>query len=655
MPRDNKKEVEIHGGAGEIGVKIVKMAEWGNKCKSYFNRYFKTSSIILVPPDRDIIMDTLSSMCSNSKSRGFVFKNYDIVKHLEFLGYAKALLKENLGVPPTSKNISYVAYIEQKNVIFICEKVSKGSNICQRFKNITVMVKYFLTLYDTAIQESGVTIIGLLIRENEIEEELVECSFCHLFSPLYKFFESPATFKEWWNVIETYEGWWNLANPKQQNKLFGDIAAEILCFMALQEKGLPTLTDDKSQQFKQTYFLYTPRQLDIHLSDAKHLVIQGSYGSGKSLLGLKKLELLWKSLGRNEKIIYINFDLNSNLHFLMEKNVKEYVGISSRKIKRTSAIQDIIESPEQLVYIFHNSAGRNLSAILQETVRLNMSTLAIAKTKSHLIVEEYDGETLSLDEAAKITKLVKSGDFIKSNIILLAQPLMKYRSWSIGQKKYERETCMFHKLKKAFEIVKLEEVLRSSNEICEITKCTQNSVQNKNSIFKTKMNSSKFEKQQQPKHKNKHISSRSFSQIVKTTVNEKVSNHDNDSTKVDKSFGPKIDLDQAFKRSASLRKSYGSKSKIVSKFDFLCKPRQGVDIEGFQPNLVEFSEDINLTSDIGIIALTLVLKNFICQNKSTTVLHMAEEQSKILKRTFQLLLGLFDEKILFTQDVEVYL
>ena len=42
------------------------------------------------------------------------------------------------------------------------------------------------------------------------------------------------------------------------------------------------------------------------------------------------------------------------------------------------------------------------------------------KTNYYLIIEEYDGETLSYNEAEKITKLVKSCDLIKSNIILLA-------------------------------------------------------------------------------------------------------------------------------------------------------------------------------------------------------------------------------------------
>ena len=98
----------------------------------------------------------------------------------------------------------------------------------------------------------------------------------------------------------------------------------------------------------------------------------------------------------------------------------------------------------------HNSAGEDLSSILQETVRLNTSTSEIAKTNYHLIVEEYDGETPTNDEAAKITKSVKESVLRKSKIILLAQPLIKGRSWNIGETSYERETCMFHDLKNTF-------------------------------------------------------------------------------------------------------------------------------------------------------------------------------------------------------------
>ena len=74
MSRDNDKEIEINGGAGEIGTKVVKVAQWKVKCESYFNRYYKTSNIIMVPSDGDKIMNSLSSLCFDSKSRGFVLK-----------------------------------------------------------------------------------------------------------------------------------------------------------------------------------------------------------------------------------------------------------------------------------------------------------------------------------------------------------------------------------------------------------------------------------------------------------------------------------------------------------------------------------------------------------------------------------------------------
>ena len=644
MSRKDEKDIEIHGGAGEIGIKVFKVANWKSKCESYFNRYFKTSRIIVGPSDKDQIMNTLSSVCLDSKSRGFVFKNYNIVEHVKLLGDPKI---SQLGAEPMNESISYIAYIEQKNVIFICE-VSNGFSMHQCSKNLVAMVRYFLTLYSEKIKASGVKVIGLLIRGNQKHEELVECSFCSLFSPSYKNFESPATFKDFWNAIENYEDWWNFAKGKVQNKLFNDLAAEVLYFMALQKKGLPEVTDDTSQQFKQTYFLFTPQQMKIHFSNAKHVVIQGSYGSGKSMLGLKKLELIWKNRRKDDKLVYINFDSKSNLHYVMEKNVKDYVKISSRKIKRINGIRNILDAPDRLIYLCRNSAGENLSTILQDTVSLKKSKPAEAKTNYHLIVEEYDGETLSQDEAAKITKLVRDGGLMESNIILLAQPLTKRRSLSIGEESYERETGMFHELKDIFKIVKLEEVLRCSNKICGITKSTQNFLQNKESVFKI-MDNLTFEQRQQPEGIEKHTVSYS----APMSNNLEVGTSANSEMKADEKLLA-MDLDQAFKKSTTLQKINAAENEIVSKFGFLCEPRQGVDIEGIKPNLFELSEDIDLGSEVAVVSLALVLKESIDINETITVLHMADEQPKILRRTIQLFMKL-DERFSYTEDIERYL
>ena len=397
--------------------------------------------------------------------------------------------------------------------------------------------------------------------------------------------------------------------------------------------------------------------MNIHFSDTKHVVIQGSYSSGKSLLGLKKLELISNSLGRNEKIIYVNFDNRSKLHFLMEKNLKEYVKVSSRKIKCTDRIRDKIESPDSLIYVCHNSKGENLSAIVEGTVLLNTRTSDEIKVNYHLIIKEYDGETLTHNEAKKKTKLVKGSDLMESHIVLLAQPLMKNRSWKIGKESYERETCMFRELEDKFKIVMLEEVLRCSNQISGVTKSTQNFVGNQESIFETEMDEVTFNQQHQPQDSQKRMVSpslpRSNQLKVGTSRNEK-SSYPSDDSKADKSFDLGMHLDQAFQRSATLKKGNAPKGKIVSKFGFLFEPRQGVDIEGLKRNLVQFSKDIFITSNIAVISLALLLKHSICSKKTTTFLHMADEQSKILRRTIQLLMKL-DETFSYTEDMEWYL
>ena len=648
MSRNNEKDVEIYGGTGEMGINVFKVAKWKSKCKSYFNRYYRTSDVIVGPSDSDRIMETLNSLCSDSKSRGFIFNNYNIREHMKLLGYKMS----RLGAAPTSENISYIAYIERKNVIFICEKVLNGFSIHQCSKNLVVMVKYFLILYNREIQASGVKVLGLLIRENGKHKELLECSFCNLFSPSYKDFESLDTFKDFWNTIENYEDWWNFAKCKVQNKLFNDLAAEVVYFIALKsvygyKERLPKITDDTSQQFRETYYLFTPQQVKIHFSNAKHVVIKGSYGSGKSLLGLKKLEQICKN-HRQDKVVYINFDSKSKLHYVMEKNVKDYVKISSRKIKRINGIQNILDAPDRLIYLCRNIAGQNLSAILQDTVSLKMSKPETAKTNYHLIIEEYDGETLSHDEAAKITKLVRESGLMESYIILLAQPLTKSRSLSIGEENYKRETGMFEELKDLFKVVKLEEVLRCSNKIRGITNSTQNFLQNKESVFKINMDDLTFEQRQQPEGIEKHTVSQSapkYSEVGKPA---------NSDEKLLAFKKTSLDLDQAFKKSATYQNVNAAENKIVSKFGFDCEPRQGVDIEGVKPNLFELSEDIDLGSEMAVVSLALVLKKSIDTNETITVLHMADEQPKVLRKTIRLFQKL-DGRFSYTEDIEIYL
>ena len=666
MTRDEKKTLEINRGAGTIGKEYIKLAGWKDECTRYFASYYKSLDIITVPSDRDTIMTTLYELCSRNAGRGFIFKNYDMINHLEFLGFDKNLLVKNLMTKLTTSFPTYLAYIERKKVILICGKTVNSNNPNQCVENIVTSIKCFLTLYGEIIQGNGITVIGILIKENEEEDKSIRCKFCELFSTSHIAFESTDNFLTWWKPIETFHNWWDLDGSQRigirtddrNETLFDILAAEILGFMAAAMiPTIPSLTKDVIQQLRQTYLLYTPQQMNAYFSDNKHVVIQGSYGSGKSILGLKKLELIWKNFTENEIIFYVNYDSKSQLHTQMEINVREVLRTFSRNVHCIRSFEEMSKFRDSTVYIWQNKASEKLSTILKKFI--GMEKLEIVKV--NVIVEEYDGETLTRNEAAQIKKLMKMDNFKESHVIILQQPLTKKRSWSVGKDSYERESCMFQELEGPFKVIKLEKTLRCTNEIHNLTKFTQNLVENQESVFPTDIE--KLKPPLKQTSVNAEINSEIFSNPG-TTISSK-ENVGSDPKKIDEPLEQPIDLDHAFKNLSVLRNLGGGKSKIVSNFGFVCEPQKGLDITKKTPELIQFSEQINSTSNIAVIALTLALNKFISENKKTTLLYTSDKEPKILRMAIHLFPHIVSKvcktetikeyEVIYTESFEEYL
>ena len=529
-----------------------------------------------------------------------------------------------------------------------------SNNPNQCVENIVTSIKCFLTLYGEIIQGNGITVIGILIKENEEEDKSIRCKFCELFSTSHKAFESTDNFLTWWKPIETFHNWWDLDGSQRigirtddrNETLFDILAAEILGFMAAAMiPTIPSLTKDVTQQLRQTYLLYTPQQMNAYFSDNKHVVIQGSYGSGKSILGLKKLELIWKNFTENEIIFYVNYDSKSQLHTQMEINVREVLRTFSRNVHCIRSFEEMSKFRDSTVYIWQNKASEKLSTILKKF--MGMEKLEIVKV--NVIVEEYDGETLTRKEAAQIKKLMKMDNFKESHVIILQQPLTKKRSWSVGKDSYERESCMFQELEGPFKVIKLEKTLRCTNEIHNLTKFTQNLVENQESVFPTDIE--KLKPPLKQTSVNAEINSEIFSNPG-TTISSK-ENVGSDPKKIDEPLEQLIDLDHAFKNLSVLRNLGGGKSKIVSNFGFVCEPQKGLDITKKTPELIQFSEQINSTSNIAVIALTLALNKFISENKKTTLLYTSDKEPKILRMAIHLFPHIVS-KVCKTETIKEY-
>ena len=96
----------------------------------------------------------------------------------------------------------------------------------------------------------------------------------------------------------------------------------------------------------------------------------------------------------------------------------------------------------------------------------------------------------------------------------------------------------------------------------------------------------------------------------------------------------------------------------MSRLNFVCEPKQGVDINGGRPKLIHFSDSIQSANYMAVISLALFVKQFISENKRTVLLHLTDEKLDILRRALQLLKAIETKEtkeISYTESIEEYL
>ena len=64
--------------------------------------------------------------------------------------------------------------------------------------------------------------------------------------------------------------------------------------------------------------------MEIAYSDKKRILLYGNYGTGKTVVALKKLDLLYKCLKEKEVIYYVNFAGKSRLDCMITQKFKTY-------------------------------------------------------------------------------------------------------------------------------------------------------------------------------------------------------------------------------------------------------------------------------------------------------------------------------------------
>ena len=590
--------------------------------------------------------------CGNSNSgnegdaTGLIIRNYDLENHLNFCGIPDDEIKASLIFKSLEKNFKalkntqrFFVFNPSEKIILIIQ-IARSKNYGQLRDQVYLCideVTLLSFLLKGELKDSGVIVTGLVVYSGKNAHSQTGCGDCDNFVVSSKIFNSVPDFDNFWKKFVSQNIFQKLAlklEPSEKcNKttLFEVVASKIVGFLAhLQfnisdEPVLPVTEKDPVGNIKQAELLLDKYQMEIAYSDEKRILLTGDYGTGKTIVALKKLELLYQGLKEEEVIYYVNFAGKSQLHLeVMEKNkTKEKVKV----IKGGTSLSNIINSK-----------------ILPEEKKSNTENV-------HLIVDEYDSQDLSKEESASLYQMFQEQEQFKHSTVLIAvQPLeidrTDYFITAGIEKEYSQARHMFDKLKEIMKVFKLKHVMRATVEINNLIQLTQSYLNDKTNQYKGERRYYIEEREKSaakelfPKLREESFKANNNAenkpklpdQNPSSKPNSIVSSFQSTSSKLASPVHAKeiIDHDELYKltsRSSKKIKINLSKlrkkqnlHKVVTEYHYTCDSEIGHNIHGPLPKLVKLPKASDPCEQIVLIAF-LLLEVINIKSKRICIIH----------------------------------
>ena len=440
---------------------MIKLTKFkSDHCPMYYDRYFKelakTAPIVLpqeVPNEIKDTVESLENWCSETNKsfspKGLVLHSFSLWKYLKWLyyGYKEKTLLKDLQCKDFPLTPALIVYNPRENVILLIRKTLQ-ENFEKELELCSVDMKMFLLIFGDELENSGIKVIPMLASNNEVPRKL-SCDTCKNFIVSGKQIQSYGSFKDLWDKISSRFKIENTGDvDKNKVKI---VLTKFIGFLAAAQffDHIPTFTDSSKEQMEHILVILTPTQKRILDCNDKHVLIKGPYGSGKSIIACKKMQMLAENLKKDETVYFICYDSKSALAEVMENRFK----LNSN------------------ANVFPNKEGKKLSEIIKEIQSKNKTN------NSHLIIDEYDGDDLDIIEAQTLNNYFEE-DFKNAHVFLICQSMEKKRI--INDISQARNMFSLLKTMKPFDF-KL--VMRNSLEINDLVLVTQRFLEEEKTIY----------------------------------------------------------------------------------------------------------------------------------------------------------------------------